>query len=117
MSARRFKISTFLIGAAAGAGIALIYLWALPFTLRGLAGVLAGGAVTGLAFATGASLTPRISGFSLYAGAVAAGALGGAAWWLVVRPPSSLLLAALIGALMVGFVVLLEVRGSEPRVR
>ena len=117
MSARRVKISTFLQGAAAGAGIALVYLWALPFTLRGLLGVLAGGAVTGLAFATGTSLISRISGFSLYAGAVGAGALGGAAWWLVVQPPSSFLLAILIGALMVGFVVLVEVRASEPRLR
>ena len=117
MPARRSKISTFLTGAAAGAAIALFYLWALPFTLRGLLGVLAGGAVTGLAFATGASLSPRISGVRLYAGAAGAGALGGAAWWLVVGPPSSFLLAVIIGALMVGFMVLVEVRASEPRLR
>ena len=117
MSARRLRISTFFIGAAAGAAIALIYLWAVPFTLRGLVGVLTGGAVTGLACAAGASLSPRISGLSLYAGAAGAGGLGGGAWWLVVRPPSSLLLAVLIGGLMVGFVVFVEVRASEPHVR
>ena len=115
MPARQFKISTFLIGAGAGAAVALIYLWALPFTLRGLFGVLAGGAVTGLAFVAGLSLVPRVSGFSLYAEAGGAGALGGAAWWLVVRPPSSLFLAALIGALMVLCMVLVENRASEPR--
>jgi len=115
MSARRVKFSTFLLGAAAGAAVALIYLWAVPFTLRGLVGVLVGGAVTGIAFAVGVSLVPRLSGAGLYSGAGAAGAFGGAAWWLVVRPPSSLLIATLFGALMVLFMVLFEGRGSEPR--
>ena len=114
MSTHRFKVSTFLLGAAVGAAIALVHLWALPFTLRGLVGVLAGGAVTGTALAAGVSLAPRVSGFRLYAGAVGAGALGGAAWWLIVRPPSSLFLAALIGALMVLFMVVVE-DASEPR--
>ena len=116
MAARRLELSNFLGGAAGGAAVALIYLWPLPFTLRGTLGVLVAGAIAGVALAAGAYLFRHLSGLSLYGAAVTAGALGGAGWWLVVRPPSAVLVAALVGAVMVAFVVGLE-SSVYPRVR
>ncbi len=110
MVTRRFEISTFIIGALGGAVVALIYLWPLPFTLRGTIGVLMAGAVAGITLAAGAYLVRRLSGLGLYGLAVIAGALGGTAWWLVVRPSSTIALAAAIGAVMV---VLVALEGSS----
>jgi len=115
MAGRRFEISNFLIGGAGGAAVALLYLWPLPFTLRGTVGVLVAGAIAGITLAAGAYLFRRLSGFGLYAAAAAAGAFGGAAWWAVVRPPSTVVMAGLIGAVMVVFVMVVEIRASEPR--
>jgi hypothetical protein len=115
MVRRRFEITTFIIGALGGAAAALIYLWPLPFTLRGTVGILVAGAVAGVTLAAGAFLVRRLSGASLYGVALVAGALGGAVWWLVVGPPSTIALAALIGAVVV---VLVAWEGSsEPGVR
>jgi hypothetical protein len=116
MSARTFEVSNFFVGVGGGAAVALLYLWPLPFTLRGALGVLLAGAVTGFALATGAYVFRRFSGILLYAAVGLAGACGGAAWWLVVRPPSTIFLAGAIGAVIVAIVVAVE--GSvEPGVR
>ena len=117
MTPRRSVLIHFVLGALAGAVVALLYLGPFPFTGRGTLGILAAGAVGGLAFATAAYSLRRLSGLGLYSAAAVAGVAGGTVWWLVVRPASSLLLAAVIGGGIVLLMIFIEDRTTTSWVR
>ena len=117
MTPGRSVLSHIVLGALAGAVVALLYLGPLPFTWRGTAGMLAAGAVGGLALGAAAYCLRRLSGPGLYSAAALAGVAGGTVWWLVVRPASPLFMAAVIGGGTVLLVIFIEDRTTKSWVR
>jgi hypothetical protein len=102
-----------LIFALVTALLALFYLGPHPFSLRGAAAILAAGAAFGVVLLLFGD-PPR--GIMFYAETAVAGAAGGSTWWLIVQPSNSLLLAALSGATITVFTVVLEGRfGQRPQ--
>jgi hypothetical protein len=113
MSPRRSVLTHVVLGALAGAFVALLDLGPLPFTWRGTAGMLAAGAVGGLSLGAAAYWFRRLSGPALYSAAALAGVAGGTVWWLIVRPASPLLLAAVIGGGIVLLMIFMEDRTTN----
>ena len=101
-------LRTVATGLTLGAFAAITRLGPHPFSLRGVAPVLAAGAVFGAVVATALRTRQQNSNSSFYPLLAFAGAVGGIVWWLMARPPSALLAAAVLGALLAQGVVAFE---------
>ena len=106
-------VPNFFIAAVVGAFVALLYVGPLPFSVRGTAAILTGGATLGIFLATAVYLFRGLSDAAFYSAAALAGAAGGAGWWLIVRPSISILFALLVGAGMALFAAVIEGRTAQ----
>src|SRR5206468_7086362 len=86
-------LRTVATGLMLGAFAAITRLGPHPFSLRGVAPVLAAGAVFGAVVATVLRTRRRNSNSAFYPLLAFAGAVGGIVWWLLVRSPSALFAA------------------------
>src|SRR5437899_6837306 len=93
-------LETLATGLMLGAFAAITRLGPHPFSLRGVAPILAAGAVFGAVVATVRRSIPRLSKALVYVWLTLAGGAGGTVWWLLVRPSSPLLIAVGLGALL-----------------
>ena len=101
-------LRTVATGVTLGAFAAITRLGPHPFSLRGVAPVLAAGAVFGSVVATVLRSKRRNSNAPSYPLLALAGAVGGIVWWLMVHPSSALLAAVVLGALLAQGVVAFE---------
>ena len=101
-------LRTVATGMILGAFAAITRLGPHPFSLRGVAPILAAGAVFGVVVATVRRSIPRLSKALFYVWLTLAGGAGGTVWWLLVRPSSPLLIAVGLGALLAQAVVAFE---------
>ena len=101
-------LRTVATGVVLGAVTAITRLGPHPFSLRGVAPILAAGAAFGVVAGTVRRSIPRPSTAFLYILLTVAGGVGGMVWWLLIRPSSSILIAVALGAVLAQGVVVFE---------
>jgi hypothetical protein len=101
-------LRTLTTGVLLGAFAAITRLGPHPFSLRGVAPVLAAGAVFGAVVATVLRTKRRNSNAPSYPLLALAGAVGGIVWWVMVHPSSALMAPVVLGALLAQGVVAFE---------